>query len=121
VTLVRQFKNWLRELKSSWDKWISTAVVFIEMSQEFLEFINSYHIRDSIEIEIGYQEHTPRACLRQQEMLYRDNSYSRLHSIWYPCNYAGRYRVLLVHTPSCYLSLFGRSVSSRRRVEKTRK
>ena len=59
------------------------------MAHDFLEFVNAYRLRDAIAIEIGYQHHAPRAqelgqkkyveiWMRQQEVLYLNNQYSRL-------------------------------------------
>ena len=59
------------------------------MAHNFLEFVIAYGLRDVIVIEIGYQQHAPGAqemgqkkyveiWLRQQEVLYLDNAYSRL-------------------------------------------
>ena len=83
------YLRWIRELKSSPDKWVSTCAVFIEMANDYLEFVSAYRVGDSVMIEFGYQKQCPswmimgqnkyvEITLRQQEVLYRDNKYSRL-------------------------------------------
>ena len=87
-----EFMQFLVDLKSSNDKWISTCAHFLEMSYDFLEFAEAYRIGDSISIEFGYQKHAPvwqavgqhkyvEIFYGQQESLYRDIAYSRLQEI----------------------------------------
>ena len=79
----------MKEKKESNDKFVSTCAVFYEMAHEFLEFVNAYCLGDTVVVEAGYNLHLHRAeclgqnkyvniCLRQNEVLYRDNPYSRL-------------------------------------------
>ena len=87
--MAKEFQLWLRKKKNCDDKWISTCANFVEMAHDFLEFVNAYRLGDAIAIEIGYQHHAPRAqelgqkkyvqiLMRQQEVLYLNNQYSRL-------------------------------------------
>ena len=59
--MAKEFQVWLRKQKKCDDKWISTCANFVEMAHDFLEFVNAYRLRDAIAIEIGYQQHAPRA------------------------------------------------------------
>ena len=87
--IASEFKVWLRGRKQSSDKWVSTCANFLEMAHDFLEFVNAYRLGDAVAIELGYQHHAPRAqqlgqnkyvgiWLGQQEVLFRNNPYSRL-------------------------------------------
>ena len=54
-----EFMGFLEKLKSSEDKLISTCGHFLEMSYDFLEFVEAYRIGDSVSIEFGYQKYAP--------------------------------------------------------------
>jgi len=92
VSVAHELRQFLQDLKSSKDKWLSTCGVFLEMSQDFLEFVEAYRIGDAIAIEYGYKKFSPvwkankqhkyvEIWLGQQETLYRDNVYSRLQEL----------------------------------------
>ena len=71
------------------DKWVSTCPVFLEMANDYLEYVASYRVGDAVIVEYGYQKHTSaweimgynkyvKIHWRQQEVLYRNNPFSRL-------------------------------------------
>ena len=87
-----EFMEFMNELKSSGDKWISTCAMFLEMSYDFLEFVEAYRVGDAVSIEYGYQKHSPvwmavgqhkyvDIFYGQQEALYRDLRFSQLQEI----------------------------------------
>ena len=84
--------EFLKSLRESDDKWIATCANFLEMSFDFIEFVNAFRVGDAIMIENGYLKHSPVwECLgqnkyvevfySQQEALYRDFPYSRLQEL----------------------------------------
>ena len=86
------YMEYLRSQRKSDDKWISTCANFLEMSHDLFEFIEAYRIGDSITVEYGYQKQAPVWLVlgqhkyvdifySQQEVLYRDNPYSRLQEL----------------------------------------
>lgn len=48
--------KFLRSLKNSDDTGIATCAVFVEIAHDFLQFVRSYRVGDSIMIEYGYQK-----------------------------------------------------------------
>ena len=92
MKITRGFMSYLRELKSSDDKWISTCAHFLVMSYDYLEFVKAYRLSDAIAIEFGYQKHAPvwqflgqnkyvDVFFEQNEMMYRDNPFSTLQEL----------------------------------------
>ena len=84
--------KFLRGLKNSKDKWISTCGVFIEIAHDFLQFVNAYRVGDSIMVEYGYQKFLPVLKLighnkyveiiyAQQETLYKSPFSSRVLAV----------------------------------------
>jgi hypothetical protein len=78
--------------RQSEDKWVSTCANFVQMAYDFFEFVEAYRIGDSITVEYGYQKQVPVWLLlgqnkyvdifySQQEVLYRDNVFSRLQEL----------------------------------------
>ena len=57
TTVTMEFMEFLEKLKGSDDKWIATCANFLEMSCDFLEFVNAYRLGDTVCIEYGYQKH----------------------------------------------------------------
>ena len=79
--------EYLEKLKRGADKWIATCSNFLEMANDFLEFVKSYHVNDAIGIEYGYHKHLPvfkvlgqnkyvEICFGQNGTLYKDAVYS---------------------------------------------
>jgi len=90
--VVTEFMSFLREMKLSDDKWVSTCTNFLEMAYDFKEFVRAYCIGDSISIEFDYQKQVPAweamgqhkyvdIFYGQQEALYRDVPFSTLQEI----------------------------------------
>ena len=90
--VVTEFMTFLRDMKLSDDKWVSTCANFLEMAYDFKEFVRAYRIGDSISIEFGYQKQVPAweamgqhkyvdIFYGQQEALYRDVPLSTLQEI----------------------------------------
>ena len=84
--------EYLKSQQQSEDKWISTCANFLEMSYDFFEFIEAYRVGDSITVEYGYQKQSSVWLVlgqhkyvdifySQQEVLYRDNVFSRLQEL----------------------------------------
>ena len=87
-----EFMEFLDLQKESDDKWIATCANFLQMSFDFIEFVNGFRVGDSIVIEKGYQKQSPvweilgqkkyvEVFYSQQETLYRDFPYSRLQEL----------------------------------------
>ena len=87
-----EFMEYLDELRTSDDAWISSCANFLSISFDFIEFETAFRVGDSISLEAGYQRHVPiwivlgqhkyeEIFYSQQECLYRDNPFSRLQEL----------------------------------------
>ena len=57
--IANELCEYLDLLKESDDKWIASCVVFLELSNDFLEFVQAYRVGDSVSIKHGYLKHNP--------------------------------------------------------------
>ena len=90
--VAREFVLYLREMRSSPDKWLCTCCNFLEMSTNLLSFIDSCRLGDAVGIEYGYVKHLPVWLLGgqnkyveitygQTDACYRDHPFSRLQEL----------------------------------------
>ena len=83
---------YLREIRSSPDKWIATCCNFLEMSSDVLSFIDSCRLGDAIGIKYGYVKHVhvwliggqnkyAQITYGQFDACYSDHPFSRLQEL----------------------------------------